>query len=67
MTRLSLATLTAVWAAHRIMAGQNHLLNVPMNAKSLAPESDCRLGSARLGFMILSGHDSVILSFTAGG
>jgi hypothetical protein len=36
------------------------MLNLPMNAKSLAPESNRRFGSAPLGFMILSCHDSVI-------
>ena len=44
----------------RIMAGQNHILNLPMNAKSLAPKSGRGFGSAPLRFMILSCHDSVI-------
>jgi hypothetical protein len=48
------------WGADRIMAGQNHILNWPMNSKPLAPEGARLLGSAPLGFMILSCHDSVI-------
>ena len=31
MTRLSLATLAALWAAHRIMAGQNHVERTDSN------------------------------------
>ncbi len=42
------------------MARQDDVLNLPMNSKSVAPESERRLGWALLGFMILSGHDSVI-------
>ena len=42
------------------MAGQNDMLNLPMNAESLAADSGSRTGSAPLQFMILSGHDSVI-------
>jgi hypothetical protein len=35
-------------ANDRIMAGQNHLLNLQVNSNSIAPESARRLGSARL-------------------
>jgi hypothetical protein len=35
------------------------MLNLPMNAESLAVESAHKMGSAPLRFMILSGHDSV--------
>jgi hypothetical protein len=44
------------------MAGQNHEVNLAVNAKSLAVEVEgaALLGSARFWFMILSGHDSVI-------
>jgi len=48
------------WGTDRIMAGQNHVMNMPISAKSLAPESELRQNSAPLGFMILSCHDSVI-------
>jgi hypothetical protein len=44
------------------MAGQNHLMSLPMNSKSLAPESAGLLRAARLWFRIQSCHDSVIHS-----
>ena len=42
------------------MARQNNMLNLPMNSKSLAPESAGLLSAARLWFGIQSCHDSVI-------
>jgi hypothetical protein len=41
------------------MAGQNHKPEGPMTSKSRALERARWLNSARLRFMILSGHDSV--------
>ena len=38
-----------------------------MNSKSFAPESARMLGSARLSFMILSCHDSVIIAINCTG
>ena len=49
------------------MGGQNHVLNLPMNSKSFALESARMLGSARLSFMILSCHDSVIIAINCTG
>ena len=46
------------------MAGQNHLMSLPMNSKSLAPESAGLLRAARLWFRIQSCHDSVIHSLS---
>jgi len=43
------------YGADRIMAGQNHNLNVPMNSSSLTPES-ARL----LGPPVVVVHDSVL-------
>ena len=40
--------------------GQNHVVNLRISYKPLARESERRFGSAQLGFMILSYHDSVI-------